>query len=240
MKKWVASSMIALVILLPGCAPKQETAVPAEPPAASAEAGEKSDLSQLQPPAAGDTVAVIDTSMGIIKVKLMPSLAPKAVENFTGLAGKGYYDGLTFHRVMKDFMIQGGDPEGNGTGGESLWGKPFEDEFSPNAHNFRGALSMANSGPNTNGSQFFIVQLPSTAMNDDMSKFMKESGYSKELTDAYMKQGGTPWLDNKHTVFGQVYEGMDVVDKITEVSTDSGDKPETPVVIKTIRIETFK
>jgi len=235
MKKWIALCLVAATILLPACSKSAD--VPADQTPA---VQEKTDLTQLNPPVAGDSVAIIDTSMGTIKVKLMPGVAPKAVENFTGLAGKGYYDGLTFHRVMKDFMIQGGDPEGTGTGGESLWGKPFEDEFNPNAHNFRGALSMANSGPNTNGSQFFIVQLPATAMNGDMSAFMKESGYSQELTDAYMKQGGTPWLDNKHTVFGQVYEGMDVVDKITEVSTDSGDKPETPVIIKTVKVETFK
>lgn len=238
MKKWIVLCLIAAITLLPACSKPADA--PAAEAAATPAAQEKTDLTQLDSPAPGDSVAIIDTSMGIIKIKLMPTAAPKAVENFTGLAAKGYYDGLTFHRVMKNFMIQGGDPEGTGTGGESLWGKPFEDEFSPNAHNFRGALSMANSGPNTNGSQFFIVQLPATAMNEDMSTFMKQSGYSQELTEAYMKQGGTPWLDNKHTVFGQVYEGMDVVDKITEVSTDGGDKPETPVIIKTVKIETFK
>ena len=113
-------------------------------------------LSQLDKPMAGDTVALMKTSMGDIRIKLLEADAPKAVENFIGLAGKGYYNNLTFHRVIPEFMIQGGDPNGTGTGGQSLWGKPFADEFSTTAHNFRGALSMANSGADTNGSQFFI------------------------------------------------------------------------------------
>ena len=116
---------------------------------------------QLRQPAAGDTVATIKTSMGDIKVVLFPDAAPKAVENFTTHAENGYYDGVIFHRVIPDFMIQGGDPLGKGIGGESIWGKPFKDEFSRDYHNLRGALCMANAGPNTNGSQFFIVQAPS-------------------------------------------------------------------------------
>lgn len=233
MKKNFLLMLIGILVLLPACtkAPGQP---PSTPPAAAME--DKTDLSQLDPPKAGMKVAILDTSLGVIKVKLMPEAAPKAVENFAGLAAKGYYDGLTFHRVMKDFMIQGGDPEGTGTGGESIWGKPFEDEFSPNAHNFRGALSMANSGPDSNGSQFFIVQLPAAAIQPDM--FAPDT--PKGLMDAYAKQGGTPWLDGMHTVFGQVYEGMDVVDKITEVETGSGDKPVVPVIMKTVRIETFE
>lgn len=116
---------------------------------------------QLRQPAAGDTVATIKTNMGDIKVVLFPDAAPKAVENFTTHAENGYYDGVIFHRVIPDFMIQGGDPLGKGIGGESIWGKPFKDEFSRDYHNLRGALCMANAGPNTNGSQFFIVQAPS-------------------------------------------------------------------------------
>ena len=100
----------------------------------------------------------METNYGTIKIRLFPKVAPKAVENFKTHVENGYYDGLTFHRVIEGFMIQGGDPIGNGTGGESIWGKPFEDEFDINYHNFRGTLSMANAGPNTNGSQFFIVQ----------------------------------------------------------------------------------
>ena len=116
---------------------------------------------QLRQPAAGDTVATIKTNKGDIKVVLFPDAAPKAVENFTTHADNGYYDGVIFHRVIPDFMIQGGDPLGKGIGGESIWGRPFKDEFSRDYHNLRGALCMANAGPNTNGSQFFIVQAPS-------------------------------------------------------------------------------
>ncbi len=234
MKKKFLLMLIGIMVLLPACAKDAPGQPASTPPAATME--DRTDLSQLDPPKAGMKVAILDTSLGVIKIKLMPEAAPKAVENFEGLAAKGYYDGLTFHRVMKDFMIQGGDPEGTGTGGESLWGKPFEDEFSPNAHNFRGALSMANSGPDSNGSQFFIVQLPAAAIQPDM--FAPDT--PKGLMDAFSKQGGTPWLDGMHTVFGQVYEGMDVVDKITEVETGSGDKPVIPVIMKTVRIETFE
>ena len=113
---------------------------------------------QLEKCVKGDKIATIKTNMGEIKIRLFPKYAPKAVENFVTHAQNGYYDGLIFHRVIENFMIQGGDPNGNGTGGESIWGEPFEDEFTPELHNLRGALSMANAGPGTNGSQFFIVQ----------------------------------------------------------------------------------
>ncbi|MBQ8063840.1 MAG: peptidylprolyl isomerase, partial [Clostridia bacterium] len=109
-------------------------------------------------PATGDTVATIHTSKGAIKAKLIPEETPKTFENFTTHAKNGYYEGIIFHRVIKDFMIQGGDPEGTGRGGESIWGRSFEDEFHPDLHNLRGALCMANAGPNPNGSHFFIVQ----------------------------------------------------------------------------------
>lgn len=175
----------------------------------------------------------METSMGSIKIKLFPQYAPKAVENFITHSEKGYYDGLTFHRVIKDFMIQGGDPLGNGTGGESIYGAPFEDEFSDKLYNLRGALSMANSGPNTNGSQFFIVQ--NSTMDDGLKKQMEEAGFPAEIIKAY-DHGGTPWLDFKHTVFGQVIEGMDVVDKIASTETGEGDKPVEAVVIKKISV----
>ena len=113
---------------------------------------------QFEKPAKDAEVIVMKTSKGTIKMRLFPEKAPKTVENFVTHAKEGYYDGLTFHRVINGFMIQGGDPLGNGTGGESIWGKPFEDEFDVELRNFRGALSMANAGPSTNGSQFFIVQ----------------------------------------------------------------------------------
>ncbi|MGI6280059.1 MAG: peptidylprolyl isomerase [Acutalibacteraceae bacterium] len=191
---------------------------------------------QLSKPQAGDTVAVINTSMGEIKIKLFPSVAPKAVENFTTHAKNGYYNGLIFHRVIKDFMIQGGDPLGNGTGGESIWGDSFEDEFHPLLHNIRGALSMANAGPNTNGSQFFIVQ--ATTVPENMLEQMKEmtTYFPPDTQQAYAELGGTPWLDYRHTVFGQVTEGMEVVDKIADVKVGAADKPLEDVVINSIEI----
>ncbi|MDO4912589.1 MAG: peptidylprolyl isomerase [Lactobacillus sp.] len=177
--------------------------------------------------------ALIKTNMGDIEIQLFEKQAPKTVENFVTLAKKGYYDGVIFHRVISDFMIQGGDPTGTGMGGESIWGEAFEDEFSDELFNLRGALSMANAGPNTNGSQFFIVQ------NKNMPKRIRhgmvDAGYPKEIINAY-KQGGTPWLDGHHTVFGQVINGMDVVDKIAKVKTDFQDKPEKDVTIEAITI----
>src|SRR6476659_7312350 len=147
--------------------------------------------------------ATLHTNAGPITVSFFDEDAPKTVENFRKLAGDGFYDGLIFHRVIKDFMIQGGDPEGTGSGGP---GYTFEDEF--NDHKVvRGALAMANAGPNTNGSQFFIV-----------------------TTDA------APWLDGKHTVFGRVTEGMDVVDKISELPRDGRDKPQEPAGIESVTI----
>ncbi len=200
------------------------------------EAEARTLLSQMEAPVSGDTVALMKTTAGDIKIKLLTQDAPKAVENFIGLAEKGYYNGLTFHRVIPDFMIQGGDPTGNGTGGESLWGEPFADEFSDTAHNFRGALSMANSGPDTNGSQFFIVQLPAASLESSM--FPTDT--PANLQEAYGRLGGTPWLDGKHTVFGQVYAGMDVTDRIAAVKTGIGNKPVEAVTILSVAIETVK
>lgn len=181
-----------------------------------------------------EKVVVIHTSMGDIKAKLFPKYAPKAVENFLTHSENGYYDGIIFHRVIKDFMVQTGDPRGNGTGGESIWGGSFEDEFTPALANFRGALSMANSGPNTNGSQFFIVQ--KSDVEKDLIAQMKEVGFPEKTIQLYEEKGGTPWLDFRHTVFGQVVEGMDVVDAIAGVKTGAQDKPAEDIVIKSIEV----
>ncbi len=181
--------------------------------------------------------AVIKTNRGDMTFVLFSEVAPKAVENFTTHAKNGYYDNLIFHRVIKDFMIQGGDPNGNGTGGESIWGKPFEDEFSLDARNYYGALSMANSGPSTNGSQFFIVQAK-TAPKQMLAQMeeLTEHGYPRECIDNYAKVGGTPWLDFHHTVFGQLVDGADVLEDIAAVKTDMSDKPLYDVVIEKIEI----
>ena len=188
-------------------------------------------MNQLSLPTAGETVAVMHTNMGDISIRLFPDHAPKAVENFTTHAQNGYYDGIVFHRVIKDFMIQGGDPTATGCGGESSWGHSFKDEFTPELHKLRGALSMANAGPGTNGSQFFIVQ--ASSVHPNFISQMKElpDYFPAEAVEAYAQVGGTPHLDYHHTVFGQVYEGMDVVDAIASVATNHSDKPLEDVTI---------
>lgn len=188
---------------------------------------------QLREPQKGDTVAVFTTSEGSFKIRLFPEEAPRTVENFIQHAREGYYEGVTFHRIIQDFMIQGGNP---GNGGESIWGTPFLDEFSPRLHNFRGALSMANAGVNTNGSQFFIVQKSFTT--DDEIEYMEYFHFLDEVIEKYKELGGTMWLDNKHSVFGQVYEGMDVIDKIAAVPVKDKDtgEPVNAVIIEKIEI----
>ncbi|MGN0521086.1 MAG: peptidylprolyl isomerase [Eubacterium sp.] len=181
--------------------------------------------------------ALIKTNRGDMSFVLLKDTAPKAVENFITHAKNGYYDGLIFHRVIKDFMIQGGDPTGTGCGGESIWGNSFEDEFSVDARNYYGALSMANSGPNTNGSQFFIVQakdVPDSLISQ--MEGLTDRGYPQEVIDNYKKVGGTPWLDFHHTVFGQLVDGEDVLEDIANVKTGMSDKPVYDVVIETIEI----
>ena len=177
--------------------------------------------------------ATIKTNQGDIKLQLFPDQAPKTVKNFVELATQGYYKGVIFHRVIPDFMIQGGDPTGTGAGGESIYGQAFEDEFSEELFNFKGALSMANAGPNTNGSQFFIVTNENVPA--DMVGQMKAAGYPDEVIARY-QEGGTPWLDFHHTVFGQVIEGMDVAQKISQVKRDFRDRPEEDVVIEDVEI----
>lgn len=153
-------------------------------------------------PVKKNTVVVLDTNLGLVEITLMPEIAPKTCENFIGLVTKQYYDGLIFHRIIKNFMIQGGDPTGTGAGGESIWGKSFTDEFSPSVKFDRpGLLAMANRGPNTNGSQFFIT----TAV--------------------------TPWLNNKHTIFGEITKGYDIVKKMEAAKTGMNDKPLEPIRI---------
>lgn len=180
-------------------------------------------------PSQAKDVVLLKTNHGDMKIMLFPEVAPKAVENFVTHAKNGYYDGIIFHRVIKDFMIQGGDPLGKGFGGESIWGEPFADEFSLEALNFKGALSMANSGPGTNGSQFFIVQAGS--VDPRLVSQMEDAGYPAEAIEKYKDVGGTPWLDFRHTVFGQVVEGLEVVDEIASVKVGMNDKPLEDVVI---------
>lgn len=169
-------------------------------------------FSQTSEPVVGDTIATFVTSMGDIQVRLFPEHAPKTVENFTTLAKDGKYDKTIFHRIIADFMIQGGDyTNHNGTGGKSMWGTEFEDEFHDDLTHLKGALSMANAGPGTNGSQFFIVHAPETS-----------------------------WLDRGHTVFGQLVEGGDVLDEIASVDVNGMDKPLEDLILETVLIETHE
>ena len=182
---------------------------------------------------AATVTATIKTNRGDIKVALFPEQAPKTVKNFVELSKKGYYDGVIFHRIISDFMVQGGDPTGTGMGGESIYGEKFEDEFSQEVFNLRGALSMANAGPNTNGSQFFIVQNQNVPAN--MLGQLEGAGFPSEIIEEY-KKGGTPWLDFRHTVFGHVIEGMNVVDEMSSVKRDPQDRPLFDITIDSVEI----
>lgn len=232
---------------------------------------------QLDKPSAGEEVAILHTTMGDISMRFFPEAAPKAVENFITHAKDGYFDGLTFHRVINNFMIQGGDPKGNGTGGESIYGKSFEDEFSNKLFNIRGSVAMANSGADTNGSQFFINQAGKDTfsgwanleaqweqVHQEISNYVAQGKTDivlnqlnyiagldtdvipDEVKKLYEENGGNPTLDGVfniidrgHAVFAQVYDGMDIVDKIAAVEVDANSKPKTDVKIESVEIKTY-
>ena len=197
--------------------------------------GKMSQFPQLNEVNEKNPLVTVHTNQGDFTLELFPEVAPKTVENFVTHAKNGYYDGVIFHRVIEDFMIQGGDPTGTGMGGESIYGRTFEDEFSREAFNLYGTLSMANAGPNTNGSQFFIVtakQVPA-----QMLKQLKDGGWPEEIVEEYAKVGGTPWLDHRHTVFGRVIDGMDVVLKIEGVKRNAQDRPLEDVVIESMDVK---
>ncbi|MDR1066294.1 MAG: peptidylprolyl isomerase [Clostridiales bacterium] len=221
------------------------------------------DLLQLSNPVPGEDIAVMTTNFGVIKMRFFPTVAPKAVENFVTHAKNGYYDGLTFHRVARDFVIQGGDPNGDGTGGESIWGDQFNDEVSPQLHHFYGAVAMANSGPDTNGSQFYIVQnkqlneaMTESVLNmkENLSAIVGEADgggyftygdmYPEAVIDKYLSEGGAPMLDFSYTVFGQVIEGLDVVTTIGALEVAGGNpedgKPVEDVIIESVVVEPYE
>lgn len=256
MKKYVALVLTAVIALsVAGCSKdeSQDVQTPVD----------SNTILQAQLPEDGEEVAIVTTSEGVIKLRFFPEDAPKAVENFKELAKSGYYDGITFHRVIQNFMIQGGDPTGTGMGGESTWGEDFEDEISPRLHFYRGALAMANSGPNTNSSQFFIIQNPEVATtgidsirqtrdgNEELGITMGESFYTlkeifpDEVLDYYTANGGSVELEyifgRPYTIFGQVYEGLEVVDAIAAVETNSeNNKPLEDVVIESIEFINYE
>lgn len=228
--------------LTSGCSDKKDSDVKYYAPSA--------DGAQLEPPAAGEEYVVMETSMGTIKLRLFPEAAPKTVTNFKNLISTQYYNGVTFHRVMNDFMIQGGDPTGTGGGGAAFNDGVLEDEFSRNLFNFRGALAMANTGAaNSGGSQFFIVQSKNSDFTADS---LRSAGYPEWAVEKYSELGGRPSLDGVynrplvqsylgHTVFGQVFEGMDVVDAIAAVPVDAASnyKPLEDVVIKSMYLAVY-
>ena len=194
---------------------------------------------QMAEPKAGETIAVMHVkNYGDITFKFFEDKAPKAVENFLTHAKEGYYNGVKFHRVMEDFMIQGGDPKGDGTGGESIWGKGFEEEIDQSLVPYRGALCMASAGTGTStlGSQFFIVQANA---DDTQAKKLKAYGYPERLINAYSKYGGYLSLYKSYTVFGQVVSGMDVVDKIAKVEKTQSSSGELSVPVEDIIIESI-
>lgn len=210
---------------------------------ATSDAVVESKSDQMAEPQKGETVAeIVIKGYGSIFVKFFDDVAPKAVENFVTHAKDGYYNGLTYHRVINDFMIQGGDPTGTGTAGESIWGDAFEDEFAENLQPLRGALCMANAGPNTNGSQFFIVQSAGVFSEDILAQIEMQFGvkFNDKAKEDYAATGGTPWLFKMHTVFGQVYEGYDVLDAVAAVEVIDPDaqnfKPAEDVIIEEIKV----
>lgn len=180
--------------------------------------------------------------MGDIKIKLFPELAPTGVKNFVELAKQGYYDELIFHRVINNFMIQGGDPKGNGTGGNSAEGIAFEaGDASPYLTHVSGAVAYANSGSTaTNGSQFYIV---TGEKYDDNTLSQMEQAYGTTYSDSFKKMykeiGGAPWLDGGYTIFGQVFDGLDIVYQIQNVATDASDKPYDAVIIESVKVAEY-
>lgn len=256
-KKLLIIFLLSVMLFVSGCGNKK-TNNDAQNKTEQTQVNQEIVFPQLTQIKDGETIAIINTNKGNMKVRLFKDFAPKTVENFVTHSKNGYYDGLTFHRVIDEFVIQGGDPKGDGTGGESIWGEPFEDEFNPLLRHFRGALSMANAGPNTNGSQFFIVQ--NTKVNpqieEQLKYFMEHQDevvneetdtplaignvYPYQVCEEYVNNGGAAALDGLHTVFGQVYEGFDVLDEIAKVKTDSNDKPVEDVIINNIEITEYK
>lgn len=200
------------------------------------------EIRNFEMPEVGEKIAVITVKdYGEIKIKLFADAAEKGVENFTGLADMGYYDELIFHRIIPNFMIQGGDPKGNGTGGKSIWGDKFDGGVPEGLYHFSGAVAYANSGSTaTDGSQFYIVNTPEGYLDSTCEELMSydisKYNWSQNVIDMYNEKGGTPFLDGSYTVFGQVFEGLDIVRELGNVETDENDKPLKQVQMESVRI----
>ncbi len=228
----ILSTTIITAFALAACSPSANGTVESSETASSSVDLSQVELPQLETEVQeNESVVEITTSKGNITVKLFPEIAPKAVENFITHAKDGYYEGTSFHRVIEEFMIQGGDPKGNGSGGESIWGDGFSVEISNQLYHIRGALSMARAQAlDSQGSQFFIVQ-----NTQDMTKDLAIQFTPERIIETY-KNGGVPSLDGNYTVFGQVIEGMDVVDAIAKVETDANDLPKEEVTIESMKV----
>ena len=200
-----------------------------------------SSLEQMEAPKVGEEIAIIETDFGTMKLRLFPDIAPKAVENFKSLSKEGYFNGKTFYRVKKGELIMAVDEEEEDYS-SSIYGKAFEDEFNENYGHFKGTVSMANRGPDTNESTFFIVNGSSVdeGIIDAMRELGEDEGFSSELIDTYENIGGYYEFDFKHTVFGQVFEGLDIVEKLVNVELNYMDEPEEEIVIEKIEIVTFE
>lgn len=235
----ISAAMLALllILLLPACSKEPKSDPDAQNGVSSSSSAAPEDdsmrLIQLEDPDDDALIATIYTSVGEFRMVLYPDYAPRAVDNFYQHAVDGYYNGRIFFRVIDNFMIQTGDPRDDGTGGESIWQKPFEDEFTNDLWHFRGAVAMANTG-DTNGSQFFIVQnyeVPEQTM-EEMAEYPEL--FPEEVVEQYAEEGGAPWLDHVHTVFGHVISGMETVDKIAMTETDENDRPTDKIIIQSI------
>lgn len=198
----------------------------------------RNSVPQLSGPQPGDMIATITTDRGTIKAVLFRDAAPNAVDNFVGLAQEGYYDGVLFHRVVEDFVIQSGDPTGTGTGGQSIWGTSFSCEYSRQLHNYSGALAMASDASGQNNSQFYIVTTPPDSVSQILAQKLLSAGFDRDVVSTYREVGGAPYLDCKSTVFGQVYSGMEIADDIDATATIA-ERPKKDIRIQSITIETY-
>ncbi|MDL2253643.1 peptidylprolyl isomerase [Ruminococcaceae bacterium OttesenSCG-928-I18] len=230
---------ICLSLLLCLCACGGGGATPGTPAATRSRPAVQSGEVQFSPPSGPVTDAVLHTTAGDIRVRLYPGYAPMATENFLGLARQGYYDGTPFHRVVQDFVVQGGDASGTGTGGESIWGRPFFSEYSPRLHHYAGAVCMAaaDGQADTHLSQFYIVAAPAGNLDEEALAALAAAGVREEVVETYRQAGGLPYLDYTDTVFGQVVEGMDVVDRIAAGETDEEGRPSEPVTLLSVTVE---
>lgn len=225
-----AALLVLLCCLLTAC----RTSQPAAETAADGAVAPSVDVLQFREPEADALVAVFETSAGEFSAVLYPQAAPQAVQNFVTLARQGAYNGLNFHRVIADFIIQSGDTDGNG--GQSIWGNPFAAEVSDAVHHYTGALAMA--GGSANRSQFFVVNCQTDSVPDVLQEQMRQLGWEEDVITAYAEVGGAPYLDMHYTVFGQVFYGMDTVRAVGGTAGQTN-TPADPALLQTVTITTY-